>query len=52
MSDGAYYFWEHRPRFSDNTMNSVMKFSAALQKRIEKSPIDDYSLIAAQFKLE
>ena len=52
MSDGAYYFWENRPRFSDNTMNSVMKFSAALQKRIEKSPIDDYSLIAIQFKLE
>lgn len=52
MSDGAHQFWEKRPRFSDNTMNSVAKFSAALQKRIEKSPIDDYSLIAIQFKIE
>ncbi|KGQ42868.1 protein phosphatase [Gallibacterium anatis] len=52
MSDGAHHFWERRPRFSDNTMNSVTKFAAALQKRIEKAPIDDYSLIAAQFKIE
>ncbi|HEA3264558.1 TPA: serine/threonine-protein phosphatase [Pasteurella multocida] len=52
MSDGAHHFWEHRPRFSDNTMKSVVKFSAALQKRIEKAPIDDYSLIAVQFKIE
>lgn len=52
MSDGAHQFWEHRPRFSNNTINSVTKFSAALQKRIEKSPIDDYSLIALQFKIE
>lgn len=52
MSDGAHHFWEHRPRFSDNTMQSVTKFAAALQKRIEKAPIDDYSLIALQFKIE
>lgn len=52
MSDGAHYFWEHRPRFSDNTMKGVTKFAAALQKRIEKAPIDDYSLIALQFKVE
>ncbi|OOF38990.1 protein phosphatase [Rodentibacter rarus] len=52
MSDGAHHFWEHRPRFSDNTMKSVTRFAAALQKRIEKAPIDDYSLIAIQFKVE
>ncbi|MDO4698283.1 MAG: serine/threonine-protein phosphatase [Pasteurellaceae bacterium] len=52
MSDGAHHFWEHRPRFSDNTMKSVVKFAAALQKRIEKAPTDDYSLIAVQFKIE
>lgn len=52
MSDGAHHFWEHRPRFSDNTMKSVVKFASALQKRIEKAPIDDYSLIAVQFKIE
>lgn len=52
MSDGAHHFWEHRPRFSDNTMKSITKFSAALQKRIEKAPVDDYSLIALQFKVE
>lgn len=51
MSDGAHHFWEHRPRFSEKTTNSVIKFSAALQKRIEKSPIDDYSLVAVQFKI-
>ncbi|MWQ17339.1 PP2C family protein-serine/threonine phosphatase [Glaesserella parasuis] len=51
MSDGAHHFWEHRPRFSEKTMNSIVKFSATLQKRIEKSPIDDYSLIAVQFKI-
>lgn len=51
MSDGAHHFWEHRPRFSEKTTNSIVKFSAALQKRIEKSPIDDYSLVAVQFKI-
>lgn len=52
MSDGAHHFWEHRPRFSEATMASVTKFAAALQKRIEKSPTDDYSLVAVQFKLD
>ncbi|STY59751.1 Uncharacterised protein [Mannheimia haemolytica] len=51
MSDGAHHFWEHRPRFSEKTTNSIVKFSAALQKRIEKSPTDDYSLVAVQFKI-
>lgn len=52
MSDGAHSFWEHRPRFSEATMKSINRFSAALQKRIEKSPIDDYSLVAVQFKID
>lgn len=52
MSDGAHHFWEHRPRFSDATMQSISRFSAALQKRIEKAPTDDYSLVAVQFKID
>ncbi|EKU50904.1 phosphoprotein phosphatase [Acinetobacter sp. WC-323] len=52
MSDGAYDFWEKRPKFSINTMNNPMAFSASLQKRIEKSgPIDDYSLVSAKFRI-
>lgn len=50
MSDGAYHYWEHRPRFSINTLKNPARFSSALQRRIEtKGPIDDYSLVAAQF---
>ena len=52
MSDGAHHFWEHRPRFSDATMQSTSRFAAALQKRIEKAPTDDYSLVAIQFKID
>lgn len=52
MSDGAHHFWEHRPRFSDATMQSINRFAAALQKRIEKAPTDDYSLVAVQFKID
>ncbi|HHF6548331.1 TPA: PP2C family protein-serine/threonine phosphatase [Haemophilus influenzae] len=52
MSDGAHHFWEHRPRFSDATMQSTSRFAAALQKRIEKAPTDDYSLVAVQFKID
>ena len=52
MSDGTHHFWEHRPRFSDATMQSISRFSAALQKRIEKAPTDDYSLVAVQFKID
>ena len=46
MSDGAYSFWEKRPRFSINTMNSMSQFSNNFKRRIEKlSPIDDYSSV-------
>lgn len=49
MSDGAYHYWEHRPRFSINTLKNPTKFASALQRRIEKKgPIDDYSLVAVQ----
>lgn len=52
MSDGAYHHWEHRPQFSINTLKNPSRFSSALQKRIEKrGPIDDYSLVAAQFSI-
>lgn len=52
MSDGAHHFWERRPRFSINTLNNVNSFSASLFKRIQRqTPSDDYSLIAAQFKV-
>ncbi|MDX7992236.1 PP2C family protein-serine/threonine phosphatase [Xenorhabdus littoralis] len=52
MSDGAHYFWEKRPRFSDNTLRNPVKFASSLQKRIEKAtPIDDYSLVAASFRV-
>ena len=52
MSDGARHFWEHGPRFSDATMHTTSRFAAALQKRIEKAPTDDYSLVAIQFKID
>ncbi|WP_018652172.1 PP2C family protein-serine/threonine phosphatase [Actinobacillus capsulatus] len=52
MSDGSHHDWSIRPRFSDNTMNNTSRFAAALRKRIEKNPKDDYSLIYCQFKLE
>ncbi|UJR53906.1 PP2C family protein-serine/threonine phosphatase [Dickeya zeae] len=52
MSDGAHHFWERRPRFSINTLNNVNSFSASLFKRVQRqTPSDDYSLIAAQFKV-
>ncbi len=52
MSDGAHHFWEKRPRFSDNTLRNPVRFASSLQKRIEKAtPIDDYSLVAASFKI-
>ena len=52
MSDGAYEFWEKRPKFSLNTMNNPTAFSTSLLKRIEKNgPIDDYSLISTKFKI-
>ena len=51
MSDGAHQHWEHRPRFSLNTISHADSFSASLRKRIEKNPTDDYSLVAVQFKI-
>lgn len=52
MSDGAYEFWEKRPKFSLNTMNNPTAFSTSLLKRIEKNgPVDDYSLISTKFKI-
>ncbi|MBM7013353.1 protein phosphatase 2C domain-containing protein [Enterobacter hormaechei] len=51
MSDGAHHPWEKRPRFSLNTLSNVNNFSSSLFKRIQRlSPLDDYSLIAAQFR--
>ena len=53
MSDGAYHFWEKRPRFSNNTMNSIPKFMASFFRRIEKQkPIDDYSIVGARFLID
>ena len=51
MSDGAHQHWEHRPRFSLNTISHADSFSASLRKRIEKNPTDDYSLVSVQFKI-
>ena len=51
MSDGAHQHWEHRPRFSLNTISHADSFSASLRKRIEKNPTDYYSLVAVQFKI-
>lgn len=53
MSDGGHHFWEHRPRFSLNTLDNPTNFSASLFKRIQRlGPIDDYSLISAKFHIE
>ncbi len=46
MSDGAYKFWDLRPKFSDSTMMSATSFANSLRRRIERNkPVDDYSLI-------
>lgn len=51
MSDGSHSFWEASPRFSENTMSSVVSMAASLKRRIErKGPTDDYSLVACKFK--
>lgn len=51
MSDGAYEFWEKRPKFSQNTMSNPTAFSTSLQRRIEKNgPVDDYSLVSVKFR--
>ncbi|EJG1724420.1 protein phosphatase 2C domain-containing protein [Vibrio parahaemolyticus] len=52
MSDGVHEFWEKNPRFSPNTMSSVVKFANSMQRRVERSgPKDDYSLVAVRFKV-
>ncbi|ELP1875725.1 TPA: serine/threonine-protein phosphatase [Vibrio parahaemolyticus] len=51
MSDGAHSFWEKSPRFSQNTMDSVVSIAASLKRRIErKGATDDYSFVACKFK--
>ena len=51
MSDGAYEFWEKKPKFSINTMSSPTAFSTSLLKRIQKNgPTDDHSLISMKFR--
>ncbi|EGQ7787927.1 serine/threonine-protein phosphatase [Vibrio cholerae] len=52
MSDGAHSFWDASPRFSNNTMKSVVKMGNSLQRRIERhGPRDDYTYIACTMKL-
>ncbi len=53
MSDGAHSFWEQRPRFSINTLSNSANFASSLRKRIEtKGPVDDYSLVAVNFRID
>lgn len=52
MSDGIHSFWDKRPRFSNGTMSSVIRFSNALKRRVERySPIDDYSLVGCSINI-
>ncbi|QIO06789.1 PP2C family protein-serine/threonine phosphatase [Acinetobacter shaoyimingii] len=52
MSDGAHHHWEERPRFSNNTMNNVLRFSNSLNNRIlNKGLVDDTSFIGVDFKI-
>lgn len=50
MSDGAYKFWEKRPRLSERTMNSAVAFANSIRRRIEKEPLDDYTLLSIVFE--
>lgn len=53
MSDGAHHYWEERPKFSEKTMNNVIRLTSSLQNRIEKKgPVDDYSIVSATLKIE
>lgn len=50
LSDGAHYYWEKRPRFSEKTLSNPNSYATSLFKRVTKSgPIDDYSCIAVKF---
>ncbi|AIN15808.1 PP2C family protein-serine/threonine phosphatase [Yersinia pseudotuberculosis] len=52
MSDGAHHFWEKRPRFSESTMKNTSRFTAGLQRRIEKNgPVDDYSIVSISISI-
>ncbi|MGL4771843.1 MAG: PP2C family protein-serine/threonine phosphatase [Plesiomonas shigelloides] len=51
MSDGAYYHWHLRPRFSESTLCNPTSFCSSLLKRIERcGSIDDHSALAVKFK--
>lgn len=50
MSDGAYKFWEKRPKLSLRTMSSATAFTNSIRRRIEKEPSDDYTLLALVFE--
>lgn len=53
MSDGAYHFWDLRPKFVLSTLQEPSRFASSLHRRITRfSPIDDYSLIAAKFQVD
>lgn len=49
MSDGAHSYWEKSPRFSSNTMDSIIKMGASIQRRIErKGAVDDYTFVGCK----
>jgi protein phosphatase len=48
MSDGAYKYWDARPKFSEKTMNSPSAFMSSLRKRMAKNIIDDYTFIGVK----
>lgn len=53
MSDGAYRFWDLRPRFVMSTLLDPNRFASSLYRRITKhSPVDDHSLVAAKFHID
>ncbi len=52
MSDGMYHFWEKIPRFSEQTMDSVVRFGSSLQRRVQRyGAIDDYTFIGCKFNV-
>jgi serine/threonine protein phosphatase PrpC len=51
MSDGAYDYWDKRPRFSDATMDSPSAFVTSLRKRIQKEPKDDFTCLSVKLTL-
>lgn len=53
MTDGAYHFWDLKKSFSTSTLTDITRFTNALKRRIErKGPIDDYTLLSLDFKLD